>query len=219
MFIGHYAVGFAAKRAAPKTSLGLLIGATVLLDLLWPVFLLLGWEKVEVVPSAKPFLRLNFVNYPISHSLAASIGWGLAAGGGYWAATRYGAGAFWIAIGVVSHWLLDFVSHRPDLPLWPGGPRVGLSLWNSTFATIAVEGAMFAAGLRLYLSFTGPLDGVGRWSLLAFVAFATAIYVSSIAGPPPPGTRAVAWVGLASWLLPVWSGWIDEHRSVEPVRG
>lgn len=215
MFIGHYAVGFAAKRVAPRTSLGLLLGSAVLLDLMWPIFLLLGWEEVRMTRGPTPFLNLDFVSYPISHSLVASVGWALAAGGVYWVATRYRPGAIWVAVGVVSHWLLDFVTHRPDLALWPDGPRVGLGLWNSTLATIAVEGALFAAGLWLYSSFTGPRDRNGRWGLLAFVVFTIAIYASSIASPPPPSARAVAWVGLASWLMPVWAGWFDRHRSVE----
>jgi hypothetical protein len=214
MFIGHYAVGFAAKRAAPKSSLGWLIGSTVLLDLLWPVFLLLGWEEVRVAPGPTPFLNLDFVSYPVSHSLATTIGWSVLAGGAYWAATRYRAGAMWIGVGVASHWVLDFVAHRPDLPLWPGGPRVGLGLWYSAAGTIAVEVGMLAAGLWLYVRTTRPRDRVGRWSFVAFVVFILAIYASSIASPPPPSARAVAWLGLASWIIPVWAAWFDRHRSV-----
>ncbi|HMA18159.1 MAG TPA: metal-dependent hydrolase [Thermoanaerobaculia bacterium] len=215
MFIGHYAVGFAAKRAAPKTSLGLLIGSAVLLDLMWPVFLLFGWEEVRVTRGATPFLNLDFVSYPISHSLVTSVGWALVAGGVYWIATRYRAGALWIALGVVSHWLLDLVAHRPDLPLWPAGPKAGLGLWNSTFATIAVEEAMLAAGLWIYVLHTSPRDRSGRWAFVAFVVFTLAIYVSSIVSPPPPSPRAVAWVGLAAWILPFWAGWFDRHRRLE----
>jgi membrane-bound metal-dependent hydrolase YbcI (DUF457 family) len=212
MFVGHYAVGFAAKRAAPRTSLGFLIAAAVLLDLLWPVFLLLGWEEVSVTRGPTPFLNLDFVSYPISHSLATTIGWALLAGGAYWAATRYRAGAVWIAILVASHWILDFVTHRPDLPLWPGGPRVGLGLWSSTFKTIAVEEAMLAVGLWICVVHTSPRDRIGRWGFVGFVVFILAIYVSSIASPPPPSARAVAWVGLASLILPLWAGWFDRHR-------
>jgi membrane-bound metal-dependent hydrolase YbcI (DUF457 family) len=212
MFVGHYAVGFAAKRAAPRTSLGFLIAAAVLLDLLWPVFLLLGWEEVRVVRGPTPLLNLDFVSYPISHSLATTIGWALLAGGAYWAATRYRAGAVWIAILVASHWILDFVTHRPDLPLWPGGPRVGLGLWSSTFKTIAVEEAMLAVGLWICVVHTSPRDRIGRWGFVGFVVFILAIYVSSIASLPPPSARAVAWVGLASLILPLWAGWFDRHR-------
>jgi hypothetical protein len=216
MFIGHYAVGFAAKRAAPKTSLGLLIGSTVLLDLLWPIFLLLGWEEVRVVRGATPFLNLDFVSYPISHSLATTIGWAVLAGGLYWTVTRNRAGAIWIAIGVASHWVLDFISHRPDLALWPGGPKVGLGLWNSTFQTVAVEEAMLAVGLWIYVVHTSALDPIGRWGFLGFLVFTLGIYAASIASPPPPSARAVAWVGLSSWLMPLWAGWFDRHRRFVP---
>src|SRR5512138_939700 len=182
---------------------------------MWPVFLLFGWEEVRVTRGATPFLNLDFVSYPISHSLVASVGWALVAGGVYWIATRYRAGALWIALGVVSHWLLDLVAHRPDLPLWPAGPKAGLGLWNSTFATIAVEEAMLAAGLWIYVLHTSPRDRSGRWALVAFVVFTLAIYVSSIVSPPPPSARAVAWVGLAAWILPFWAGWFDRHRRLE----
>jgi hypothetical protein len=212
MFIGHYAVGFAAKRAAPETSLGWLVGATVLLDLLWPIFLLLGWEEVRVTRGATPFLNLDFVGYPISHSLVTTAGWALLAGGAYRAATRDRRGAVWIGICVASHWVLDFVTHLPDLPLWPGGPRVGLGLWNSTFRTVAVEEAMLAAGLWIYVAHTEPRDRIGRWGFVGFVAFVLAIYVSSLVSPPPPSPHAVAWAGLAAWILPFWAGWFDRHR-------
>jgi membrane-bound metal-dependent hydrolase YbcI (DUF457 family) len=216
VFIGHYAVGFAAKRAAPRTSLGLLIGSTALLDLIWPIFLLLGWEKVRIVDSAPtPFLRFDF-DYPISHSLVTTLGWALLAGGAYWAVTRYRAGAVWIAIGVSSHWLLDFVTHRPDMPLWPGGPKVGLGLWNSTFRTIAVEEAMIAVGLWIYVAHTSPRDRIGLWGFVAFVVFTLAIYALSIVGPPPKDASAVAWVGMAGWLFPAWAAWFDRHRDVVP---
>jgi membrane-bound metal-dependent hydrolase YbcI (DUF457 family) len=214
MFIGHYAVGFAVKRAAPKTSLGWLLGSAVLLDLLWPIFLLLGWEEVRVVRGPTPFLNLDFVSYPISHSLATTLGWAILAAGLMWIWKRNRTIALLIGIGVISHWILDFVTHRPDLPLWPGGPRVGLGLWYSTAGTIAVEAAMFGIGIGLYVLTTEPRDRAGRWGFLSFVALALAIYVSSIAGPPPPDVRAVAWLGLASWIMPVWAGWFDRHRDV-----
>jgi len=217
VFIGHVAVGFAAKRAAPRASLGLLVGAPLLADLLWPIFLLLGWESLELDPNPpNPFLSLAFASYPISHSLLALTGWALLAAGIYWMATKYGPGALWIGIGVVSHWVLDFVTHRPDMPLWPGGPKVGLGLWNSVPATIAVEGAMFAAALWIYVRTTRPRDAVGRWSLVAFVALVLVIYAANAMSPAPPSKGAVAWVTLALWLLPLWAAWFDRHRDTIP---
>ena len=129
MFIGHYALGLAAKRLAPRTSLGTLFVAPTLADLLWPVFLLLGWERVSPSGVTNPFLTLTFDAYPISHSLLALIGWGALYALLYRARTGYGRGAIVVGLLVVSHWVLDFVTHVPDMPLYPGGPKVGLGLW------------------------------------------------------------------------------------------
>jgi hypothetical protein len=214
VFIGHYAVGFAAKRAAPKASLGWLIGGAVFLDLLWPIFLLLGWERVRPIRGETPFLNLDFVAYPISHSLVTAVAWALLAGGVFWIWKRNRTVAFWIGVCVLSHWILDFVTHLPDLPLWPGGPKVGLGLWSLTSATIAVEVLMFAAGLWIYSKTTAPRDGVGLWGYVGFVAFTLAIYAASLAGPPPPNARAIAWTALSAWIMPVWAGWFDRHRQV-----
>src|SRR3954470_21958054 len=132
MFIGHFAVAFAAKRVAPRTSLGATFVAAQLVDLLWPIFLLLGWEQVRITPSANPFLVLDFTSYPWSHSLAMGLVWGAAFGALYFAVTKYGRGALVVGLLVPSHWILDFFAHRPDLPLYPGGAeRLGLGLWNN----------------------------------------------------------------------------------------
>src|SRR6266566_1979663 len=150
MFIGHYALGFAAKRVAPGTSLGTLFVAPTLADLLWPVFLLLGWERVTLTPATDPFLNLTFDSYPISHSLLTLIAWGVLFALLYYMRTRYRAGAIAVALLVVSHWVLDYITHRPDMPLAPGGPKVGLGLWNSVAGTVAVEAVMFVAGIAVY---------------------------------------------------------------------
>src|SRR5512144_2254744 len=121
MFIGHMAVGFVSKRLAPRASSGVLMAAPMALDLLWPVFLLAGWEQVNIDPGNTAFTPLDFVSYPYSHSLVMSAVWGALFASLYWGITRYAAGAMVIGTGVVSHWILDFVTHRPDLPLYPGG--------------------------------------------------------------------------------------------------
>src|SRR6184192_1213223 len=145
MFIGHYAVGLVGKKFAPRTSLGLLIAAPILLDLLWPIFLLLGFEHVSIEPNTNPFLRLTFDSYPISHGLVAVIAWATLFACVYLGITRYVAGALVIWIGVMSHWILDFIVHRPDLPLLARGQRLfGLGLWNHPRITIAVEVLMLA---------------------------------------------------------------------------
>ncbi|HET9599342.1 MAG TPA: hypothetical protein VFP65_27460 [Anaeromyxobacteraceae bacterium] len=130
------------------------------------------------------------------------------------AATRDGTGAPVLAAGVVSHWVLDAVSHRPDMPLWPGGPRVGLGLWDSVPATVAVEALLFAGGLGAYLATTRTRDRTGSLALAAFAALALAIFAGNLLGPPPPDARLVAWAGLAQWLWVPWAAWIDRHREL-----
>jgi hypothetical protein len=206
-------VGFASKRLTPQTSLGTLIAAAVLLDLLWPVFVLLGWEQVRIEPGNTAFTPLNFISYPISHSLLAAIGWATLFALLYYAVKRYRAGVVLIWIGVVSHWVLDFVVHRPDLPLYPGGPRLGLGLWNSILATVIVEGLMYAAGVWVYLRVTRAKDGIGKWGLWSFIVVVAALYVANIFSPPPPSVKIIVIVAIPfTWLLILWAGWVDRHR-------
>lgn len=214
MFIGHIAVGLAAKRVAPKTSLGLLVAAPLALDLLWPILVLAGVERVQIDPGNTAFTPLAFTYYPWSHSLLMSLVWSVAAGAAYWLWRRYRAGALVLAAGVFSHWVLDAVSHRPDLPLYPGSATmIGLGLWNSVPATLVVECAIFAAGVWLYASQTTPRDGVGRWGFWAFVIFLAVVYAINVFGPRPPSVRAIGFAGLALWLLPLWAWWFDSHRT------
>lgn len=220
MFIGHFAVAFAAKRAAPKTSLGTTFVAAQLADLFWPLFLLFGWEHVRISPNANPFLTLDFTDYPWSHSLAMGIVWGLAFGALYFALTRYARGAVVVALLVPSHWVLDLVAHRPDLPLYPGGSaRLGLGLWNSPIATVIVEAVIFIVGLAIYARTTQARDRAGRYGLWGLVAFLVLLYVASAVFPPPPSVKALAWSALIGWPLTLWPWWVDRHRaSVAPPR-
>jgi hypothetical protein len=211
MFIGHNAVGFASKSVARRPSLGLLMAAPMLLDLLWPIFLLLGIERVQPVAHApNPLLALAFTHYPWSHSLLMSLLWGAALGGLYGWRTGDRRGAAVLAFGVVSHWVLDLVTHVPDLPLWPGGPQVGLGLWRWPAVAVALEALMYVAGIALYLRVTRPRDRIGRFSLAAFVLLLPTLYAVSFG--PPPSPRAIAWGGLSGWLIPLWAGWFDRHR-------
>ena len=213
MFIGHYALAVAAKRAAPRTSLGTLFAAASLADLLWPVFLLAGWERVRVTGGANPFLNLTFDSYPISHSLVTLIGWGLGFALLYRRRAGYARGALLGALLVVSHWVLDFVTHVPDMPLYPGGPKVGLGLWHSVWGTVIVEAAMFAAGLWIYGAMTRARDRVGRYGFWALVTVIALSYVASLFSPPPPTVNTLAIGGIVfGWLFVVWAGWADSHR-------
>lgn len=216
MFVGHAAVGFAAKRAAPRASMQWLMTAPYLLDLLWPVFLLLGLEQVRVDPGATPTTPLDFVHYPYTHSLVAAVLWSLLLAGLYDRLQRDRRGAVVIALAALSHWILDVVSHRPDLPLWPGGPLLGFGLWYSRPATMAVEGAMFAAGLAVYGRTTRAKSWTGHASLWSFVAVLVGAYGGALFGPPPPGEFAIAASGLISWLFVPWAGWIERTRELRP---
>ena len=215
MFVGHFGLGFGAKRAAPAVSLGTLFLACQLADLLWPTLLLLGLERVEVQPGATKMTPLNFVSYPYSHSLLALCVWGVVFGVGYLAIrrTRVSA-AVTIALLVVSHWVLDFITHRPDLPLTLNGrARVGLGVWSSIPATLAVEGLIFAAGIAVYTRATVPRDRIGSIGLWSLVVFLVVVYLASSFGPPPPSAAAVAWSAQAMWLLVAWAYWVDGHRT------
>jgi hypothetical protein len=213
MFIGHFATAYAAKRLAPRASLGTLFAAAQLPDLVWPWLVLAGVEGATIAPGDTAFTPLRFDNYPLSHSLLTVTAWGAAFGALHFWRKRRPVDAVVLAALAVGHWVLDFVSHRPDMPLWPGGPRLGLGLWNSVPGTIAVELAMLAVGLWLALSTTRARDGIGRWGFIGLVALLLLIYAANVTSPPPPSVEAVGWAGaiggLLFWALAVW---VDRHR-------
>jgi hypothetical protein len=214
MFIGHFGLGFGAKKAAPTVSLGTLFLACQFADLLWPTLVLLGVEQVEVRPGVTKVAPLDFVSYPYSHSLLALCVWGVVFGVVYLALrrTRVSA-AVTLALLVVSHWVLDFVTHRPDLPLTlHGTARVGLGLWSSIPGTLAVEGLMLAGGIALYTRATVPRDRIGATGLWSLVVFLVVVYLASVFGPPPPTATAVGWSAQAMWLVVAWAYWVDGHR-------
>lgn len=215
MFIGHFAVGFAAKRLAPRVSLGTLFLAAQFIDLLWPTLLLLGVERVRIAPGITAFTPLDFEHYPWSHSLFMVFVWGALFGAVYYALRRDARASVVLAILVLSHWLLDFLTHRPDLPVWLDGSRVGLGLWNSVPFSLSIEIGLFVCGILLYVRTARARDATGRWTLWGLVALLGLIYAGNLFGPPPPSVTAIAWVGHAQWLLVAWAYWIDRHR--EPV--
>lgn len=207
MFIGHAALALAAKPLAPRASLGVALAATYWLDLVWPILVLAGIERVGVDPGNTAFTPLDFAHYPWTHSLAAALVWSALFGLACWKLGR--RAALLMGLLVLSHWGLDALSHRPDLPLWPGSAmRVGLGLWNSVPGTLLVESTLFAAGVALYARHAAR-TGLAFWLLIAFFVVA---YLSAAFGPPPPSAAAVAWSAIALWLLPVWAGWIERSR-------
>ncbi len=218
MFLGHFGVGLAAKRAEPRMSLGTLFLASQWLDLLWPSLLLLGLESVRIDPAATKLTPLEFTHYPISHSLAAVLAWAAAFGAVVYAVRRTARGALLCAALVASHWFLDALTHKPDLPLLPGSAgRVGLGLWNHPVPAVTIETAVFVVGVILFLRAGRALDRIGRWGLGALLAFLCLTHLGNLLGPPPPSVAAVAWVGQAQWLLVAWAYWVDRHRALRGI--
>ena len=213
MFVGHFAVAFAAKRIAPQVSLGTLFLAAQLADLVWPMLVLLGVEVVAIRPGVTAMTPLDFIHYPYSHSLLALAGWSALLGAAWLLRGRAIAPALVIVAVALSHWLLDVISHRPDMPLTLGGPtRLGFGLWQSIPATIVVELLMLAVGVVIYVRATPNANRLGRNGLRALVAFLVLVYLASAFGPPPPSVAAVAWTAQAIWLLVAWAYWVDHHR-------
>jgi len=214
VFIGHYAAGFAAKAAAPRASLGTMFLAACFIDLLWPTFLMLGVERVRIAPGITAVTPLDFEHYPVSHSLLAVLGWAAGFALVYQLLRRYPRGAVVAGLCVVSHWVLDAISHRPDLPLYPGGDaRVGLGLWRSMPATLVVELTLFGAALWLYVRTTTRVEGRSQWPLWSLVGFLLLVYIGNLAGAPPPSVPALAWAAQAQWLLVAWGYWVERCRA------
>ena len=202
-----------AKKLESMIPLGAAVAAAFGLDLLWPFLLFAGLEAVRVNPNDTAFTHLAFESYPWSHSLVMVAAWSVlsaAVGRRFLSSWRVGV---IIGLLVLSHWALDVVTHRPDLPLWPAGPVVGLGLWHSVLGTIALEGAMLGTGVFMYLSGTSAKDRIGSFGFYALVALCTVMWITQPWAPVPPSASAVAWGALALWLLPPWSHWAEKHRA------
>jgi hypothetical protein len=214
MFVGHLAVAMAAKRTAPEVNLGWLMAGVTALDLIWPVFVLAGLEHVRIVPGATAFTPLVFDAYPWSHSLVMAVVWGVVlALLGRWR-TAVPVSGLLVAL-VVSHWVLDFASHAPDMPLWPGAssPKFGLGLWNSIPLTLIVEGAIWVIGIALYLRVPGRRTVGAAIALWSFIAVCTLMWASGPWGPVPPSERALGWFGLIGWLIVPWAAAADRRNA------
>jgi hypothetical protein len=213
MFIGHFGAGMAGKGVARRVSLGTLFMAAEFIDLIWPIFLLLGWEEVRIVPGETVVTPLEFTRFPLSHSLLMVLGWSLGFGYVFYLFRRYLKGAIVVGALVLSHWFLDFIVQRPDLPLIPGlDIYCGLGLWNSLAGTLVVEGVVFAAGLSYYLRSTTARDKVGKYGIWTLVILLAIFYLANVFGPPPPSETLVAWGSLGCWLFVGLAYWIDRHR-------
>ena len=214
MFIGHFALAFGAKKIAPMMSLGTLFLACQFADLLWPTLVLLGIEIVEVDPGNTVMTPLNFISYPYSHSLVALAGWSAL----FALAYRMIRGWHPVAIATIaalvfSHYLLDVITHRPDMPITlTGSRRLGLGLWNYPGTELAIESVMFIAGTTIYMSATRARDRIGRAGLYGLIVVLAAVFFAALYGPPPPNPATVAIGGHLAWLFVLWAYWVDRHR-------
>ena len=218
MFVGHLALAYAANRARPSTNVGWYVAAVTFADLLWPVFLLTGLESVRVVPGATAFTPLVFDTYPASHSLLMLLVWGFVLMAIARAAGVEKRAAWLIMALVASHWVLDWITHAPDMPLWPGSAKYGLGLWNSIPATFAVESAMWLVALFLYLQHRHAKSWPARIGFWSFVLVTTAMWAAGPFGPPPPSERALAWFALIGWLTIPWAALADRGYKREVQR-
>jgi hypothetical protein len=211
MFIGHFAIGMAAKKIEPSVSLGTLFLSAQFLDLLWPTLLLLDVEHVSIDPGASKVTPLAFIDYPVSHSLVAVIGWSLLLGLIYYFISKDKRASLLVGCLVLSHWILDAIVHVPDLPLFPGqSPKIGLGVWNNVPLTILIEGVIFVAGVVLYINIRksqGRNVNAWFWSLMAFLLI---VHIMNLTGPPPPSVSAIAWAGHLQWLFVLW-GWLADR--------
>src|SRR6185312_16154417 len=188
MFIGHYGVSFALKRAAPRVSLGTLFLAVQFVDILWAVFILLGIEKARVVPHFLAASPLDLYYMPYTHSLAGSLFWSVVAGAAYFAfAGKLRFEAAIVGVAVFSHFVLDLVAHGPDLAVYDSKFKMGLGLWNYLGATFAVEALLVIGGVALWLTAKPSRDALSprTKAVIVFAVVLIAIAAASLFGPMP----------------------------------
>ena len=217
MFVGHYAVGLAAKPIAPRVSLAILILSAVLADALWIAFFTAGLEQVVIEPGIMATNSLNLVSVPFSHGLVMDVVWAVVLGGIYFGARRDSRGAWMIVAVVLSHWILDVVSHRPDMPLAPGiDLRFGLGLYNSRMATFLVEGTLWFTALVVYVRATRPRGRSGVYGFWLTIAILTALWLVSLRGDPPPSLFVLAVFNvILVAVIQAWSAWMDRARTLK----
>ncbi len=210
MFIGHFALGLLTKKDTSLPSLAMMFIAVQLLDLIWPVLVLFGLESLSIDPGNTKLTHLDFEYYPYSHSLLAAFIWSILLGVVYLLFTKNKRGSLILGGLVMSHWVLDFITHRPDLPLSPfSEAKVGLGLWNYPVLEILLEISIFGLGVYLYQKSPNVKRKTAFWLLVVFLF---TIHLMNLFGPPPPNTMAVAWSANLMWLIILWAWWIEKKR-------
>jgi hypothetical protein len=219
MLAGHFAVSLAAKRFAPNVSLGTLVAAAMAADLVWPIFVLAGADTVRFNSAATPAgvraVEVMEADITYSHSLLTCVLLAVLLGAVYFSRRRDLRGSWVIGAAALSHWLLDFISHRPDMALAPGSPgRFGLGLWKSVPATLAVEGLLWAGAIVIYLRATRaakPL--VAGFVFWGGILLLTLSWLSNITAPPPANLSAAMLTSFVFFSLTVaWGYWVNRLR-------
>ncbi|MHA7872033.1 MAG: hypothetical protein ACX939_06775 [Hyphococcus sp.] len=209
MFVGHY--GPAAAVAGNRIKLWHGFVAVQFLDILWAPFILLGIENVRIVENFTASNHFDLYHMPYTHSLVMALFWSVLAGGAY-QLLRKGGGLIIGAL-VLSHWLLDFVTHKPDLELWFGGPKVGLALWDNRPVAVGLEFALLLAGLALYASRTRPKGAAGNLAPLVLFALLAAAQLYGNFGPPPASAAMAAQSAIIAYLVfAALAAWVDAAR-------
>jgi hypothetical protein len=199
----------------PEIPLWLLFVATQLIDIVWALLVLGGIEKLQVVPGITAASPLDLVYMPYSHSLVAALLWSVAAAVvcRFVFRWRSWSAAAWVGAAVLSHWFIDWLVHRPDLPLIGNSMKVGLGLWNYVGLSLVLEVLVLLGGLGLYLRHTRGVTRIGRYGPMVLVVVMIVVQVASVFGPLPPSPTAAALSGLGAYLvLAAVAGWIDRQR-------
>jgi hypothetical protein len=216
MFVGHYGPSLAIKSLRPAIPLWLLFIAVQLVDVAWAILVLLGIEKVRIVPGITASNPFDLYYMPYTHSLVAAICWSVVvavlarpAPG-----VKTSSAAVWVGVAIFSHWVLDLVVHRPDLPVYGDTLKMGLGLWNHPAIALALEVALLFGGMVLYLRATKPLSAIGRFGMPVFGVVMVAIQSYIFFGPPPVSPAAAAMTALASYVVfAAVAEWLARQRS------
>lgn len=217
MFIGHYGVSFAAKAIKPSIPLWVLFLAVQIVDVFWAIFVLLGIEKVRIVPGITAANPLDLYYMPYTHGLITSLVWATGAAVIYRFSSRIGrwGSAAIVGIAVFSHWVFDLIVHRPDLPLYDNSYKVGLGLWNFPVIAFSLEVALLLGGMYLYLKTTRTVRRGGFFGMLVFGLVMIALQSTAFLGSPPTSPMVVTISALISFFLfTSIAFWLEQKRDL-----
>jgi hypothetical protein len=220
MFIGHYGVAFAIKRAEKQIPLWLLFLAVQFVDVLWGVLVLLGVEKARITHEFRGSLPLDLYYMPYTHSLPAAILWSAFAYGAYRLLVSKNAPfahrvSLLVAVAVLSHWVFDWLVHRPDLPLYGDAHKMGLALWDYPVPALVLECGLYFGGLWLYLRATSAGTFTGKYGMAIMGLVMLAIQVIVSWWPVLPNAKIAAVIFLAGYLqFAAGVDWLEKKRSV-----